>query len=103
MKKAQKELKAEGLEKSGDQSYARQEYGKAIEYYTLAQEIYQETELLSKVLGLERKVMNANDKLNPPPQAPATDIDPSYEAAIPFEEGAAANESSDAEVMKEGK
>lgn len=103
LKKAQKELKAEGLEKSGDQSYARQEYGKAIEYYTLAQEIYQETELLSKVLGLERKVMNANDKLNPPPQAPATDIDPSYEAAIPFEEGAAANESSDAEVMKEGK
>ncbi len=103
LKKAQKELKAEGLEKSGDQSYARQEYGKAIEYYTLAQEIYQETELLSKVLGLERKVMNANDKINPPPQAPATDIDPSYEAAIPFEEGAAANESSDAEVMKEGK
>jgi len=103
LKKAQKELKAEGLEKSGDQSYARQEYGKAIEYYTLAQEIYQETELLSKVLGLERKVMNANDKLNPPPQALATDIDPSYEAAIPFEEGAAANESSDAEVMKEGK
>lgn len=103
LKKAQKELKAEGLEKSGDQSYARQEYGKAIEYYTLAQEIYQETELLSKVLGLERKVMNANDKLNPPPQAPATDIDPSYEAAIPFEEGAAANVSSDAEVMKEGK
>lgn len=103
LKKAQKELKAEGLEKSGDQSYARQEYGKAIEYYTLAQEIYQETELLSKVLGLERKVMNANDKLNPPPQAPATDIDPSYEAAIPFEEGAAANKSSDAEVMKEGK
>lgn len=103
LKKAQKELKAEGLEKSGDQSYARQEYGKAIEYYTLAQEIYQETELLSKVLGLERKVMNANDKLNPPPQAPATDIAPSYEAAIPFEEGAAANESSDAEVMKEGK
>ncbi|WP_312507605.1 serine/threonine protein phosphatase [Lysinibacillus sp.] len=103
LKKAQKELRAEGLEKSGDQSYARQEYGKAIEYYTLAQEIYQETELLSKVLGLERKVMNANDKLNPPPQAPATDIDPSYEAAIPFEEGAAANESSDAEVMKEGK
>ncbi|MCS1394018.1 serine/threonine protein phosphatase [Lysinibacillus boronitolerans] len=103
LKKAQKELKAEGLEKSGDHSYARQEYGKAIEYYTLAQEIYQETELLSKVLGLERKVMNANDKLNPPPQAPATDIDPSYEAAIPFEEGAAANESSDAEVMKEGK
>ncbi|MGA3601315.1 serine/threonine protein phosphatase [Lysinibacillus agricola] len=98
LKKAQKELKAEGLEKSGDQSYARQEFGKAIEYYTLAQEIYQETELLSKVLGLERKVMNANDKLNPPPQAQAAD-----NAAPPPNEGTAANEPSDVEVMKEGK
>lgn len=62
----QKHIKAEGLEKSGDDSYARQDYRKAIESYTLAQEIYQETELLSKVLGLERKIMNANDKLNPP-------------------------------------
>ncbi|QPQ33320.1 serine/threonine protein phosphatase [Lysinibacillus sp. JNUCC 51] len=98
LKKAQKELRAEGLEKSGDQSYARQEFGKAIEYYTLAQEIYQETELLSKVLGLERKVMNANDKLNPPPQAQAAD-----NAEPPPNEGTAANEPSDAEVMKEGK
>ncbi|MEQ6355755.1 serine/threonine protein phosphatase [Lysinibacillus sp. M3] len=103
LKKAQKELKAEGLEKSGDQSYARQEFGKAIEYYTLAQEIYQETELLSKVLGLERKVMNANDKLNPPPQAPAADTAPPDQAAPPTNEGTAASEPSNAEVMKEGK
>ncbi|GAB0170594.1 serine/threonine protein phosphatase [Lysinibacillus sp. CTST325] len=103
LKKAQKELKAEGLEKSGDQSYARQEFGKAIEYYTLAQEIYQETELLSKVLGLERKVMNANDKLNPPPQAQAADTAPPDQAAPPTNEGTAASEPSNAEVMKEGK
>ncbi|MFB7158893.1 serine/threonine protein phosphatase [Lysinibacillus sp. NPDC056232] len=103
LKKAQKELKAEGLEKSGDQSYARQEFGKAIEYYTLAQEIYQETELLSKVLGLERKVMNANDKLNPPPQAQAADTAPPDQAAPPTNKGTAASEPSDAEVMKEGK
>ncbi|WP_253896209.1 PP2C family serine/threonine-protein phosphatase [Solibacillus sp. R5-41] len=68
LKKEQKELKAEGLEKNGDQSYARQDFMKAIENYTLAQEIYQETDLLAKVLGLERKIMNANDKLNPIPQ-----------------------------------
>lgn len=101
MKKAQKELQAEGLEKNGDQSYARLDYEKAIESYTLAQEIYQETELIAKVLGLERKIMNANDKLNPTPQT--ADIDPSFEAALPMEGGAASGEPSDAEVMKEGK
>lgn len=72
----QKHLEAEGLEKSGDDSYAKQDYQKAIESYTLAQEIYQETGLLAKVLGLERKIMNANDKLNPP----AADIPPEQES-----------------------
>ncbi|MGA3673969.1 serine/threonine protein phosphatase [Lysinibacillus agricola] len=103
LKKTQKELKAEGLEKSGDQSYARQEYGKAIEYYTLAQEIYQETELLSKVLGLERKVMNANDKLNPVPQGPAAGKAVPEEEIPHMDEGTAANQPSDSELMKEGK
>ncbi|MDM5249169.1 MULTISPECIES: serine/threonine protein phosphatase [unclassified Lysinibacillus] len=103
LKKAQKELKAEGLEKSGDQSYASQEYGKAIEYYTLAQEIYQETELLSKVLGLERKVMNANDKLNPVPQGPPAGKAVPEEETPPMNEGTAADQPSDSEVMKEGK
>ncbi len=101
LKKAQKELQAEGLEKNGDQSYARLDYEKAIESYTLAQEIYQETELIAKVLGLERKIMNANDKLNPTPQAATSD--PSFEAALPMETGPASGEPSDAEVMKEGK
>lgn len=98
LKKAQKQLQAEGLEKSGDQSYARLDYGKAIESYTLAQEIYQETELLAKVLGLERKIMNANDKLNPVPQGQAAD------AAIPsMDEATGAEEPSNMEMMKEGK
>lgn len=44
-----------------------QEYTKAIESYTVAQEIYQETGLIAKVLGLERKIMNSNDKLHPVP------------------------------------
>lgn len=86
MKKVQKELKAEGLEKSGDQSYARQEYVQAIESYTLAQEIYQETELLAKVLGLERKIMNANDKLNPVPQVQPADNALPNEAEPPIDE-----------------
>ncbi|WP_337982499.1 PP2C family protein-serine/threonine phosphatase [Lysinibacillus sp. C5.1] len=98
LKKAQKQLQAEGLEKSGDQSYARLDYGKAIESYTLAQEIYQETELLAKVLGLERKIMNANDKLNPVPQGQAAD------AATPsMDEATGAEEPSNMEMMKEGK
>ncbi|MEK4425974.1 PP2C family protein-serine/threonine phosphatase [Solibacillus sp. FSL K6-1523] len=74
LEKAQKELRAEGLEKSGDQSYARQEYSKAVESYTLAQEIYQETNLIAKVLGLERKIMNANDKLHPTPLVEVPEI-----------------------------
>ncbi|KUF34102.1 serine/threonine protein phosphatase [Lysinibacillus sp. F5] len=86
LKKVQKELKAEGLEKSGDQSYARQEYVQAIESYTLAQEIYQETELLAKVLGLERKIMNANDKLNPVPQVQPADNALPNEAEPPVDE-----------------
>ncbi|MGN4124570.1 PP2C family protein-serine/threonine phosphatase [Lysinibacillus sphaericus] len=100
LKKAQKELKAEGLEKNGDQSYARQEYLQAIESYTLAQEIYQETDLLAKVLGLERKIMNANDKLNPVPQAQPADTAASG-AEPPMDEATAADQNSNTE--KEGK
>ncbi|MGE7090739.1 PP2C family protein-serine/threonine phosphatase [Lysinibacillus sp. NPDC048646] len=102
LKKAQKELQAEGLEKNGDQSYARQEYVKAIESYTLAQEIYQETDLLAKVLGLERKIMNANDKLNPVPQEQPAETAAS-EAAPPMDEATAADQHSNTEMMKEGK
>ena len=74
LKKAQKELKAESLEKSGDNSYAKQDYANALDSYILAQEIYQETELLAKVLGLERKIMNVNEKLNPVLPNPVADV-----------------------------
>jgi len=74
------------LEKNGDQSYARQKYAKAIESYTLAQEIYQETELLAKVLGLERKIMNVNDKLNPIPQGQAPENAVQNDADLPIDE-----------------
>lgn len=103
LEKAQKELRAEGLEKSGDQSYARQDYLKAIETYTLAQEIYQETELLAKVLGLERKIMNANDKLAPAFQGQAAEAVPNEEGAALDEGMAAAEQPSTSEAMKEGK
>ncbi|MEG0449771.1 MAG: serine/threonine protein phosphatase, partial [Lysinibacillus sp.] len=98
LKKAQKEMKAEGLEKNGDQSYARQEYGKAIESYTLAQEIYQETDLLAKVLGLERKIMNANDKLNPLPKDQAA-------GEVPNEENPTLNDTQSAsmDILEGGK
>lgn len=68
LERQQQELKADGLEKDGDKHYDRQAYTKAIESYTLAQEIFQETELLAKVLSVERKIMNAKEKLNPPPE-----------------------------------
>ncbi len=103
LEKAQKELRAEGLEKSGDQSYARQDYLKAIETYTLAQEIYQETELLAKVLGLERKIMNANDKLAPAFQGQAAEAVPNEEGTAMDEGMAAAEQPSTSEAMKEGK
>lgn len=98
LKKAQKELQAEGLEKSGDQSYARQEFVKALESYTLAQEIYQETELLAKVLGLERKIMNANDKLNPLPQGQPSETAADATVPPPNED-----QSAYTDTLKEGK
>ncbi len=99
LEKAQKELRAEGLEKSGDQSYARQEYSKAVESYTIAQEIYQETNLIAKVLGLERKIMNANDKLNPPPLVEVPEI--MYDkAGFPLDEVTEENQDSKEEGVE---
>ena len=103
LEKVQKELRAEGLEKSGDQSYARQDYLKAIESYTLAQEIYQETELLAKVLGLERKIMNVNDKLAPPSQGQAADAIPNEEGIVMDDGSSDADQLLTSDAMKEGK
>lgn len=79
LKKVQKELKAKSLEKNGDNSYAKQDYVNALDSYVLAQEIYQETELLAKVLGLERKIMNVNEKLNPVLPTPVADVSPNLD------------------------
>lgn len=67
LKRQQRELRAASFEKDGDRNYDMQAYAKAVESYTLAQEIYQETELLANVLSVERKIMNAKEKLNPVP------------------------------------
>ncbi|MEC1180046.1 serine/threonine protein phosphatase [Metasolibacillus meyeri] len=93
--KAQQELRAEGLEKNGDKFYAQQQYSKAIEAYTVAQEIYQETGLIAKVLGLERKIMNSNDKLNP--------VIPVANTEMPSTEIDDTEQSLEDEMLKEGK
>ncbi|KPV61232.1 serine/threonine protein phosphatase [Paenibacillus sp. A3] len=68
--KEKKQLDADKLEKKGDQSYTAQAYEQAVTSYAMAQEIYQEIGMLEKVLGVERKITKAQEKLNPPPQPP---------------------------------
>ncbi|CAM4485296.1 MAG: serine/threonine protein phosphatase [Paenibacillus macerans] len=58
-------LKADNLEKKGDRSLAAMDYAAAIESYKLAQEIYQEIDKLERVLAMERKISQADEKLNP--------------------------------------
>ncbi|MEK5039337.1 PP2C family protein-serine/threonine phosphatase [Sporosarcina sp. FSL K6-3457] len=98
LKRAQQELKAEVLEKSGDRSYDGQDFTKAIESYTLAQEIFQETDLLAKVLSVERKIMNAKEKLNPPP-VPAPQVVPNEPPSELYNELIEENQPSDVDGM----
>lgn len=58
-------LQADNLEKKGDRSLAATDYAAAIEAYKLAQEIYQEIDKLERVLAMERKIGQADEKLNP--------------------------------------
>ncbi|RRJ61904.1 serine/threonine protein phosphatase [Paenibacillus oralis] len=58
-------LKADNLEKKGDRSLAAMDYAAAIESYKLAQEIYQEIDKLERVLAMERKISQADEKLHP--------------------------------------
>ncbi|MEK4114940.1 serine/threonine protein phosphatase [Paenibacillus sp. FSL W8-0919] len=67
----QKKLQGEKLEAKADRSLAKENYEAAIDTYIMAQAIYQEIDMLEKVLGLERKITKAEEKLNPIPQAPA--------------------------------
>ncbi|WII37428.1 PP2C family protein-serine/threonine phosphatase [Paenibacillus thiaminolyticus] len=71
LKKEKRMLEGDKLEKKGDQQFAAQDYVGAIDAYSAAQQIYQEIDMLERVLGMERKIDKAVDKLNPPPQPAA--------------------------------
>lgn len=67
----QKKLQGEKLETKADRSLAEERYEAAIDTYIMAQAVYQEIDMLEKVLGIERKITKAEEKLNPIPQVPA--------------------------------
>ncbi|OXM85385.1 PP2C family protein-serine/threonine phosphatase [Paenibacillus rigui] len=69
VQKEKRQLDADKLEKKGDQSYAAKDFEGSISSFAMAQEIYQEIGLLEKVLGVERKITKAQEKLTPPPSA----------------------------------
>ncbi|UHA72253.1 serine/threonine protein phosphatase [Paenibacillus sp. 481] len=71
--KGTKQLEAEKLEKKGDESMAAQDYTGAIDSFAQAQEIYQEIGMLERVLGMERKITKAVEKLEPVPPAGAAE------------------------------
>ncbi|BFH17790.1 MULTISPECIES: serine/threonine protein phosphatase [Paenibacillus] len=80
LKREKRLLEGDKLEKKGDQQFAAQDYVGAIDAYSAAQQIYQEIDMLERVLGMERKIDKAVDKLNPPPAAGA---DASGAGAVP--------------------
>ncbi|TVX95088.1 PP2C family protein-serine/threonine phosphatase [Cohnella terricola] len=65
LKKQQKKLIAEQREQKGDRYFDANEYKRAAEAYSNAQEKYQEIDMLDKVLAMERKIGKAEEKLNP--------------------------------------
>jgi serine/threonine protein phosphatase PrpC len=67
--KEKRQLDADKLEKKGDNSYAAKDFEGSVTSYAIAQEIYQEIGMLEKVLGVERKISKAEEKLTPPPSA----------------------------------
>ncbi|NEW09801.1 serine/threonine protein phosphatase [Paenibacillus sp. SYP-B3998] len=72
VQKEKRQLDADKLEKKGDQSYAAQDFEQSVTSYAMAQEVYQEIGMLEKVLGVERKLTKAQEKLNPPITPPIT-------------------------------
>ncbi|NRF97433.1 PP2C family protein-serine/threonine phosphatase [Paenibacillus dendritiformis] len=73
LKREKRLIEGDKLEKKGDQQFAAQDYVGAIDAYSAAQQIYQEIDMLERVLGMERKIDKAVDKLNPPPPAAGAD------------------------------
>ncbi|UJF32217.1 PP2C family protein-serine/threonine phosphatase [Paenibacillus hexagrammi] len=83
IKKSEQQAKGEDMEKEGDKQMEAEEYQQAIATYTAVQGIYQQAELLDKVLSVERKILDAQTKLNPPQpsSSPAADGAPGSESS----------------------
>ncbi|WP_019419343.1 PP2C family protein-serine/threonine phosphatase [Paenibacillus sp. OSY-SE] len=83
LKKEKRLLEGDKYEKKGDQQFAAQDYVGAIDAYSAAQQIYQEIDMLERVLGMERKIDKAVDKLNPaqPAVQPSAGLDGGGSAA----------------------
>lgn len=81
----QKNVDEEALvEKKGDESFAAQEFEKAITYYSLAQDMCQSSNMPEKILGLENKIIKAQAMLNPATQSvPAAQSAPATQSASP--------------------
>lgn len=76
--KKQKDVESNKLEKLGDENYQSQQYDKAIQFYQMAQELYQELNNLQGVLSMQKKIDNAASKLTPlvpPPAINNTNVD----------------------------
>lgn len=58
-----RQLAAEKLEKQGDHSSSMEKFEEAMTAYAGAQEIYQEIEMLEKVLNMERKITKAQEDM----------------------------------------
>ncbi|GAC41169.1 hypothetical protein [Paenibacillus popilliae] len=71
LEKEKRLIEGDKFEKKGDQLFAAQDYAGAIDAYSAAQQIYQEIDMLERVLGMERKIDKAVDKLQLPSQPAA--------------------------------
>ncbi|HEY2492967.1 MAG TPA: serine/threonine protein phosphatase [Paenibacillus sp.] len=71
-------LKGDKLEQKGDRSFDAQDYAGAIDGYMQAQEKYQSTGKLERVLAMERKIAKADEKLHP--VVPVVPVVPESEA-----------------------
>ncbi|MWC31334.1 serine/threonine protein phosphatase [Paenibacillus sp. MMS18-CY102] len=72
--KDKKKLLGELKEQKADRYFAQGDYEAAGDKYAEAQEMFQEIDMLDKVLAMERKIAKVDEKLHPPvPSTPAVD------------------------------
>jgi serine/threonine protein phosphatase PrpC len=64
IKKGERQKDGDELEKKGDEQFAAEEYQLSIDSYAAAQVIYQEINMLEKVLSMERKIGKSQEILN---------------------------------------